>query len=447
MNMKVSKERFAAISATGLVLFILLSGAVFAFSTRQGQLQNSSNSPLPNDEEHSTNSTSTSEGHEHENENHSSTSVTHTEEHENETSTSHTSENETEVNEHKNETETHTFLGNETQLAHELEFRIVPVNNFTGHGEANIEIHGTVLDIDVEIERTNASTTFNVILLAISSSSTTTLSTSSSSTTSTSSVSQCTNSIGTLVTNSEGNGQAHLQATLQPGNYQIGLVLCSNGKAILRTDPQTRQAIVPQGKEGENETETEHHEQVNATHADKHDEDEIKNATAEKKIPAVIHVSNSGQMVTQIDPRFSVSVGKIGNGDGLLISISAENVTGSRVLLINITNGSIEESALKSLVVTLDGKQISQATSITQLFNSSQSDPARYIILLTSSGVQLLVSIPHFSLHIIQVLPGPIAQPISLAFDVTLLLSGLFITTIIVAAVYAKRRKVYSTLM
>ncbi len=158
-------------------------------------------------------------------------------------------------------------------------------------------------------------------------------------------------------------------------------------------------AIAP--REGENEQKGE----TNANHVvkeEKQDEDNIRQAEDTKTIPAVIQVTSSGSTSQVLDPRFSVSVGKT-EGNGLAIFITANNVTGPKVLLINLTNSFDPTS--RSLNVTLDGKTIQEASSVGQVLSPSATDPPRFLIVTTTSGSQLLVSIPHFSLHIIQILP------------------------------------------
>jgi hypothetical protein len=125
-----------------------------------------------------------------------------------------------------------------------------------------------------------------------------------------------------------------------------------------------------------------------------------------------------------------------------MISISAQNVTGSRVLLVNLTGSQWSTSSLQSLKVMFDGSRISQAASLSQILNSSSTDPARYIIMLTSSGLQLLISIPHFSLHTIQLIPT-----VASTMDFTSLYGGILVGVLVVlaalsVAVYSKRVRV-----
>ncbi len=177
--------------------------------------------------------------------------------------------------------------------------------------------------------------------------------------------------------------------------------------------------------------------------ANENDEKDIKGATDSGEIPAVVQVSDSSASVTRVDPKFSVSVGKTSD-NGLIVSISGDNITGSRVLLVNLAGGSYTTDSLKALRVTYDGNTISQASSLSQILTATPSDPARFIVLVTSTGVQLLISIPHFSSHVIQILSGLASAGSFLAINAPILIGGLLVVTMLSAVLYAKRRRFYS---
>jgi hypothetical protein len=56
------------------------------------------------------------------------------------------------------------------------------------------------------------------------------------------------------------------------------------------------------------------------------------------------------------------------------------------------------------------------------------------------------VSIPHFSLHTIQLIPTAVAAPDSGPINGALLVEALVLLTALSAAVYSQRRRVYSFL-
>jgi hypothetical protein len=169
-------------------------------------------------------------------------------------------------------------------------------------------------------------------------------------------------------------------------------------------------------------------------------QDEVDNLT----IPASIQVTPLSSSTTVLDSRFSLSVGQqVSNG--LVIAISGENVTGSRVLLINMSR-TAPLALYPALNVTLDGVPVAEATSALQVLDPS-TDAPEYVLVATSSSIQLLVSIPHFSLHLIQV-AGIIVHSIqaSLELDAPLLAGSLLIITLVFAGAYAARKRYFPTL-
>jgi len=123
--------------------------------------------------------------------------------------------------------------------------------------------------------------------------------------------------------------------------------------------------------------------------------------------------------------------------NGLVIAISGENVTGPRVLLVNMSK-TFPLSLYPALNVTLDGQPVAEASSALQVLNPVSSNPPYYVVVATSDSVQLLISIPHFSLHLITV-AGVIVHTLeaSLELDAPLLLGSIFVITLAFAAAYA----------
>jgi len=322
----------------------------------------------------------------------------------------------------------------ENQLSHELEFRMValsvqggPEGYGVGQGEANVEIQGTTLTVHVEFERMNPATHYALLL----------------------SVDGTGRVIGEMTTSREGVGDIRAVLTLDPGQHTIGLSLqdvstFGSNRTVMQSDPATSPAMIVEATSIKSTPEHEEGAQkVSTTTANKGEEDDIMNALEHKSIPAVIHVSKTGATASLLDPNFTVSVGKYQN-NGILVSISGANVTGPRVLLINLTRGASLNFSSGALLVTLDGTPVGQASSVTQVLKAQQTDPARYIILATSSGWQLLVSIPHFSLHTIAILPVVLTAIVNVVMlSAPILAVSVLVVTSIFALVYARRTRVY----
>ncbi len=474
-----------------------MSGAVFAYASNTANALGSLNAPAPLDEGPSStcSSASSTSSTSHTETPRTTTTTFHTEsehhtqtcrsesEHETESSTScsstttssssatttqttttfHTeSEHETRTCENESEhedknsksvsvTETH---GEDVGGQAELSYGIVPVSSsVTGKGEANIHADGLQLKVHLEIERAASSTTYDVFLIAIQTASTTTtttlFTTTTSTTTTTASTLSCPSagSIGSLVTNHEGEGDAeNLQASLTAGTYQIGLLLCVHGTPdtpALITNPTNRTVQLSQTShktESESESET---KSAHVTSGSHEDEDAIRGAKDSKYIPAVVVVDKSGATASVLDPSFSVSTGRLENG-GVSVTISATNVTGPRVLLVNLTDTQSYNLQSGTIVVRLDGVKVQEASSVFQVLNAQPTDPARFIIIQTTSGLQLLVSIPHFSLHTITILPvllGAVSN--ILMVDAPLLALSVLAVSSIFALIYARRPRAY----
>jgi len=320
-----------------------------------------------------------------------------------------------------------------------LMFLLSPVGSTAGTGEAEIHIRGNTLEAQIEVEKLGPSTTLGVVLVATPVSTTTSTTTTTSASTTPAS---CTGPIETIVTNAEGEAEAELSTTLSSGTYEIGLVLCSSDTPVLVSDPATRTATLPQGQEEKEPEETEQSTISTVTESEQDDE-EIKSAETSETIPDVVSVSNTGLSVQQLDPRFSVSESRP-DKNHLLISISAKNVTGPRDLLVDLKGSQWTTSSLQSLKVRLDGQPISRAASISQVLTTSPSGPASYVILGTSTGLKLLVSIPHFSLHAIQVITSAASAVSFLVTNGAILLAGALVVTALLVAVYLKRRRFFA---
>ena len=383
--MKVAR-RTAQAFASMVVLSLLMRGSVFAYSTRLSHISSfAAPSPLADDKP--------------------STTTTH--ENDQVTQTTHTSENEGE---------------------HTLEFKLVALGTAAGKGDAEVQIKGTDVRVLIQVEQAVKGATYKVTLV-VSDSSTFTVSSAF-----------CTGSLGTFMTSDEGQDEVKMSTTVSTGTHFLGLVLCTAGTPAFITDPLTRQATITSATTTKSETET---DQVNTKEEDKQEQDEIKGAEDSKQIPAVVSVSASGAALTQLDSKFSVSVSRPGDNQ-LSVSISGTNVTGPRVLLINVTKDAGALSNLGALSITYDGNKISEASSLSQIFSGTSTRPPSYLVLVTSAGVQLLVFIPHFSSHLIQLLTSPTSLS-AFSAEVPLLLAGLVAVAALSAAVYARRKRFATT--
>jgi hypothetical protein len=220
--------------------------------------------------------------------------------------------------------------------------------------------------------------------------------------------------LGSMTTNKAGGAVLHSSIQVNPGTYLLGLMVfdvsdiaafkASGPVLVMLSDPNTQLAvIVPTAGGGSSATSetnssssqgsTTSQSPVTSTgtttvttmKAGSEVEAQIQDAVGNLTIPATVQITPLQSSTTVLDSRFSLSVGQqVGNG--LVIAISGENVTGPRVLLINMSKTS-PLSLYPSLNVTLDGVPVVEAASALQVLNPTSSDPARYVLVETTSSI------------------------------------------------------------
>ncbi len=279
--------------------------------------------------------------------------------------------------------------------------------------------------------------------------------------------------LGSMTTNGQGGAVLHASIQVAPGMYLMGVmvydvsdVAAFNAAApvlVLVSDPSTQVAvIVPSAAEEGPSTSTTSSGESEGTissssastvtkaattiDAGTQVQAQIQSAVSNLTIPATIQVTPLSSSTTVLDSRFSVSVGpQVDNG--LVIAISGENVTGPRVLLVNMSKTS-PLALYPALNVTLDGSPVAEASSAVQVLNPVSGNPPLYVLVATSDSVQLLISIPHFSLHLIQV-AGLVVHSVvtTLELDAPLLLGSILVITLAFVGAYAARRRYFSFLI
>ena len=279
--------------------------------------------------------------------------------------------------------------------------------------------------------------------------------------------------LGTMTTNRAGGAVLRASIQVGPGSYLLGILVydvsditafkADGPVLVMVSDPNSQLAVIMRPSDESSSTSTSSSnsqssntsqsavastvtETVTTISGGTEVQAQIQNAVNNLTIPATVQVTPLSSSTNVLDSRFSLSVGQqVGNG--LVIAISGENVTGPRVLLINMSR--TDPLALyPALNITLDGVPVVEASSALQVLNPVAGDPARYVLVATSTSIQLLVSIPHFSLHLIQV-AGVILHNIqtALQLDAPLLVGSILVITLAFAGAYAARRRYFSVLI
>jgi hypothetical protein len=280
--------------------------------------------------------------------------------------------------------------------------------------------------------------------------------------------------LGSMTTNGLGGAVLHASIQVSPGRYLLGIMVydvsdvaafrAGSPVLVLVSDPSTQVAmIVPPNAVVSSSTSSTSNESQGtnttssvasstatqtATTIDAGTEvqSQIQDAVDNLTIPASIQVTPLSSSTTVLDSRFSVSVGPL-VGNGLVIAISGENVTGPRVLLINMSR-TAPLALYPALNVTLDGAPVAEASSAIQVLNPVSTNPPMYVLVATSNSIQLLLSIPHFSLHLIEV-AGVVVRNVaaSLELDAPLLAGSILVITLVFVGVYAARKRYYPTVL
>jgi hypothetical protein len=120
-------------------------------------------------------------------------------------------------------------------------------------------------------------------------------------------------------------------------------------------------------------------------------------------IPGTIFIGFGTPYFTGYD-NFSVALLSVGTS--LTINLTAQGISGSLVVLLNISKNSILNVQGGYVNVILDKATVAEVGSLGALLTEGATPS--YIILRTSSGFELLLSMPHFSTRTIVVMTPPV---------------------------------------
>ncbi|HEY6282652.1 MAG TPA: hypothetical protein VIW22_01870 [Nitrososphaerales archaeon] len=323
------------------------------------------------------------------------------------------------------ETETETHTGQY------LKFSMIPsplpggTVYQVGNGSAVISAQGTFLSVHLNARGMAKSAHFTLALVADGTS----------------------HSVANMTTNSDGEVEAEAEVTLATGSYVIGLKLLdtstfSSPTLVLVGSPTTQPLSIAQAPTHTATTTTrEEDHPVTTVQASSPEEGDIRSAIQTKVIPAVVDVGASGSSVSVNDANFSVSVGR-DQQDCYQVSISAANVSGPRVLMINLTSAQSRNLFSSPVQIILDGAVVPQATTLSQVLGAQATDPARFVLISSGSVLKLLISIPHFSYHTIEILPVLVHVGSVLLVDLPVLLLAVTAVSILVVVVNSRRTRV-----
>jgi hypothetical protein len=124
-------------------------------------------------------------------------------------------------------------------------------------------------------------------------------------------------------------------------------------------------------------------------------------------------------------------------GNNVIAKISSENREG-RTVVLNIDNHILPVVNVQHVKVEVDGKEIPLADNYEDVLDPmNDGDQAEYLILVGGEGIQVLVSLPHFSTRTITIRGPTAAAPTAWAP----LMVAVGIVIIVLILLFAFRRK------
>jgi hypothetical protein len=326
------------------------------------------------------------------------------------------------------DTETHTgTYTSGTQIGIRFSMVPQPVQGQPGYqeggGEAFINVQGTELSIHFGAEGMAMGAHFTLVL----------------------NVNSVSHSVANFTTGSS-ESEAETYLSLPAGTYSLGLkVLDTSSFAVPTTvmvsNPATQTLAVGLTTPTTTTTMIQTTQAISTVQGGKSEDDNIKSAIQNSFIAAVVDVGVSGSSVQLNDHNFSASIGRYQQG-GYIVSISGVNGTGPRALLVNVTSAQSRSVLSGPISITLDGASVQEASSLLQILSAKAGDPSRFIIILTSSSLELLVTIPHFSSHVVAIAPIIASIQAALIVNLRLFVLSITIVTAAVAIIYARRNRV-----
>ena len=135
--------------------------------------------------------------------------------------------------------------------------------------------------------------------------------------------------------------------------------------------------------------------------------DDLKNANENEVIGATVNFDfNINEVSTVASTTIfneELEVDTTIKDDRVVIQVNSEMFEG-QTIVINLDYESLQLSELNELLVLYDGQEISLASDFSDILNPNDEDVAEYLVLMGTEGYQVLVSIPKFSIHTIEII-------------------------------------------
>lgn len=119
-------------------------------------------------------------------------------------------------------------------------------------------------------------------------------------------------------------------------------------------------------------------------------------------IAAEVNIGTNNTQTKSIDNNVLLQTTQT-TSDSFGVKVSANNQTGPKVIAFNLPITTVNVQNLKDLGVMYDGKLIPPAPNMNAILHAKPTDNPSFAIVVTQSGVQVLVLVPHFSTHSITI--------------------------------------------
>jgi hypothetical protein len=83
------------------------------------------------------------------------------------------------------------------------------------------------------------------------------------------------------------------------------------------------------------------------------------------------------------------------------------SVPRGKTIMVDLDKGSLPIARVEDVSVTFDGEKIGMADSLADVLNPNDDEKPEFLVLWGSKGAQVLISIPRFSAHIIEIICAP----------------------------------------
>lgn len=171
-------------------------------------------------------------------------------------------------------------------------------------------------------------------------------------------------------------------------------------------------------------------------------DEEVAEAAAQGRVGAEVRMSRSDGEVRSEVARFSnMSVLGSRSEDGVVLVVSSEESRG-RTVVLHLDRSVFADNGSGELEVRFDGEPISQAADLQDVLDPNADEDPEYVIIHGADQIQVLVGIPSFSPHTVEVasVPGEIIAQTGLSMTQVAMAALAAVGTVAVAAGVAGKR-------